>query len=43
MGIIEPNLVHQNQKVIQEVHSAVALYWTYPGFGSFLIVGIYVI
>ena len=43
MGIIEPNLVDQNQKVIQEIHSAVVLYWTYPEFGSFLIIGIYVI
>ena len=40
MGIIEPNLVDQNQKVMQEVYSAVALYWTYPEFGSFLIIGI---
>ena len=38
MGIIEPNFVGQNQNVIQEVHSAVALYWTHPEFGSFLII-----
>ena len=38
MGIIEPNFVGQNQNVVQEVHSAVALYWTHPEFGSSLII-----
>ena len=38
MGIIEPNFVGQNQNVVQKVHSAVALYWTHPEFGSFLII-----
>ena len=35
MEIIEPSLVFRNHNVIQEVHSAVALYCAYPKFFLF--------